>query len=365
MTAIEQQTRRRIARTGLTALDEERACPGYVVYTSMRGGREVYLLDIEGIEVHKWDMPYPPGPYGYLLPNGHLFYMGKTREHDSPARTSLPSLAWGGVMLEVDWNGEVLWEYRDPIQHHDARRTSSGGAIYLAVEPIPDDVAAKVKGGTPGSSVEGMWADVIVEVDASGKRVWEWHAFEHLDYETDVITCSSPRNEWTHGNSVQPLGEDRVLISCRNISTVGIIDKSTGEFLWKLGFDVLAQQHDPSMLPNGNVLIFDNGLHRKELTLPYSRVIEVDPSTNEIVWEYHDSPLANFFSTGISGARRLPNGNTFITEGQFGRMFQVAVDGTVVWEYINPHFHPDMDGALANSVFKANHYQAHEVPFLA
>jgi outer membrane protein assembly factor BamB len=209
-----------------------------------------------------------------------------------------------------------------------------------------------------------MWADVIVEVDAEGHRVWEWHAFEHLDFETDVITFNDLRVEWSHGNTVVPLADDRVMVSFRHISTVGIIDKKSGDFVWKLGYDVLAQQHDPSMLLNGNVLIFDNGAHRKNLTRPFSRVIEVDPKTNEVVWEYRDAPTYNFFSYYISGARRLPNGNTLITEGAFGRMFQVTPDGKVVWEYINPHFHPDPDGVLEYTVFRANHYQVHEIPAL-
>ena len=78
----------------------------------------------------------------------------------------------------------------------------------------------------------------------------------------------------------------------------------------------------------------------------------MDTATNEIVWEYRDNPPFNFFSAYISGARRLTNGNTLITEGQPGRIFQVnAVPGEVVWEYINPHFAPNEQGYVVNSVF--------------
>ena len=61
---IDQQTRRRMARTGLTACDTERACPGYTLYAPMSGNGEVYLLDINGQVAHQWRMPYPPGLYG-------------------------------------------------------------------------------------------------------------------------------------------------------------------------------------------------------------------------------------------------------------------------------------------------------------
>jgi outer membrane protein assembly factor BamB len=361
MTTVDQQTRRRIARTGLTALDEARACPSYTLYASHNGPGIVYLLDLQGREVHRWTLPYPPGLYGYLLPNGNLFYMGKVHDQTWDRFPSWHRFK-GGVLLEVDWHGNVVWEYHDPNHHHDARRTASGGALYLAVEQVPPELEAKVQGGVPGSAPQGMWADVLIEVDASGRREWEWHACEHLDVEKDIITFNDARREWSHANTVVSLPGERVLVSFRNISTVAIIDKRTGDFVWKLGCDVLAQQHDPSLLANGNVLIFDNGAHRLDQAMPASRVIEVDPATNQIVWEYRDAPLYNFFSPYISGARRLPNGNTLITEGNFGRMFQVTPDKQVVWEYINPEFTTGPDGVTAdNAVFRATHYLPEEI----
>lgn len=352
-----------MACTGLTALDEERACPGYLLYSPMSGHGEVYLVDLAGKEVHHWELPYPPGLYGYLLPNGNLFYAGKVKD-DTWGRFSSWKRFKGGVMLEADWNGNILWEHHDRDHHHDARRTQSGGAVYLTVEFLPEDVVKRVKGGILGTDQDGMWCDVIVEVDAAGKRVWEWHAAEYLDFDTDIITFNDLRDEWSHGNTVVPLPDDRVMFSFRNISTVGIIDQKTNEIVWKLGYDVLAQQHDPSLLSNGNILIFDNGSHRRDAALPFSRVIEVDPSTNEILWEYRDSPAYNFFSPYISGARRLPNGNTLITEGMFGRMFQVTPEGQVVWEYINPYFYPDVENVVTNRVFRSTFYQPEEVPGL-
>ena len=357
---IDNQTRRRNTKTGLTALDRERACPGYTLYAPMNGPGDVYLLNLDGEEVHRWTMPDPPGLYGYLLPNGNLFYGGKLQD-DMWDRFPSWKRFKGGIMMEVDWDGNVVWEHRDIDHHHDARRTSSGGAIYLTVERISEALAMRVQGGNPVTGENGMWADVIVEVDASGNRVWEWHATEHLDPNQDVITFNDSRDEWSHGNTVAPISDNQVLFSFRNISTVGIIDKDTGDLVWRLGGEVLAQQHDPSLLPNGNVLVYDNGSHSDHHPLPFSRVVEVDPKSNHIVWEYFDNPAYNFFSAYISGARRLPNGNTLITEGMFGRMFQVTPEGRVVWEYINPHFHEDSENAVVNRVFRATHYLPEEI----
>ena len=46
----------------------------------MYGSGTVILLSLEGEEVHRWEMPYAPGLYGYLLPNGNLFYSGKVHD---------------------------------------------------------------------------------------------------------------------------------------------------------------------------------------------------------------------------------------------------------------------------------------------
>ena len=123
---VDQATGRRTRKLGLTAHDPSKAYQGYTLYTPMFGDGTVYLLDMDGNEVHRWQMPLPPGLYAYLLPNGNLFYGGKT-----PADPNAYFPVWpifkGGAMFEVDWDGNVVWEHRDPAHHHDARRTESGG----------------------------------------------------------------------------------------------------------------------------------------------------------------------------------------------------------------------------------------------
>ena len=230
---IDQQTRRRICRTGLTACDPERACPGFTLFAPMSGDGDVYLLDLHGEAVHRWRMPYPPGLYGYLLPNGNLFYGGKVRDDSSWEIFDAFKRFKGGVMLEADWDGNILWEHRDAYHHHDARRTPTGGCVYMTVERVDDDLAAQVRGGRPGSeSASGMWSDVLVEVDARGNRIWQWRSAQHLDPLRHRITFNDSREEWAHGNTIVPLPNGRVMFSFRNVSTVGIIDKATGSIDW-------------------------------------------------------------------------------------------------------------------------------------
>lgn len=186
---------------------------------------------------------------------------------------------------------------------------------------------------------------------------------EHLEPQGDAITSSQDsRSEWTHGNSVWEMPDGNILASFRNISTVAMIDRASGAIYWKLSAPPLSGQHAPHLLPNGNMLLFDNGPHRVDETFPFSRVLEIDTATKEIVWEYRDTPVWKFFSPRISNAQRLPNGNTLICEGSFGRLFEVTAEGETVWEYVNPYFGGSEEPAYQlNNVFRAYRYSAEEI----
>lgn len=125
----------------------------------------------------------------------------------------------------------------------------------------------------------------------------------------------------------------------RSISAVLIIERAARNIIWSLKSDVIAQQHCATELENGNILIFDNGAYREGESNTYSRVIEVDRKTKEIVWQYRDPSQWNtFFNPFMGSAQRLANGNTLICESAFGRIFEVTVKGVLVWEYIVPFF---------------------------
>jgi len=362
---VDQTTLRRTRRLGLTGHEPSKAYQGYTLFAPMFGEGTVYLVDMQGEVVHTWQAPYPPGDYGYLLPNGNLFYNGKTPPQTPGEYFPAWPIFKGGAMLEIDWDGNIVWQHADPTHHHDGRRTESGGALYLTIEELPAALVPRVQGGLPGTEHDGhMWGDRIVEVDRDGRTVWEWHAHEHLDPATDVITATDLRHEWSHANTVVPLPGGDVIVSFRNISTVARIDRATGGFVWKLAPPLLAQQHDPNQLENGNVLIFNNGARRVN-PLFFSSVIEVEPRSGQIVWEYRDATaMLSFFSSYISGVQRLPNGNTLICEGVPGRIFEVTPQHEIVWEYISPHFHPMQVFGVSNAVFRAFRYPKEMFPRL-
>ena len=143
------QQRIRRTRTGLIAHDERRAFNGYTLFTPMFGDGTVYLIDMRGEVVHTWTMPYPPGLYGYLLENGHLFYSGKVM-------TDLERFeAWArfkaGAALEVDWHGKTMWEVRHPDHHHDARKLVNGNVILLCLRRCLHRCTYGSKAGCPAA----------------------------------------------------------------------------------------------------------------------------------------------------------------------------------------------------------------------
>jgi len=344
---------------GLRGIDKARAHPGFTLFAPIAAtNRTVYLIDMEGNVVHRWEMPYPPGLHGYLTERGTLFYNGKI-----PNETHLgKSPFMGGAVMEVDWNGKVLWEVKNPEHHHDGIRLRNGNVMLIGARPLAPEIARRVRGGRAGSEDEGrMNVDYLLEVTIDGKVVWEWRVADHLDPEKDRITGEQdPRDEWTHANGLSETQDGSILLSCRNTSTVMRINRKTGGIDWKLGPPPLSGQHAPYMLENGHVLLFDNGPHRLDETFPYSRVLEIDPATNAIAWKFQESPPQNFFSDRISNAVRLRNGNTLINEGMFGRFFEVTPDGSIVWEYVNPFF-GGPPKAQTNAVFRVQRYSEAEI----
>ena len=355
-----EQVKAKRAGVGLRALDPDRAWKGFTLFAPQSGGGKVYLIDLEGQVVHTWQMPYPPGNYGYLTERGTLFYNGKIIEDSTRFISRQP---WkGGVALEADWNGRVLWEVRHPDHHHDGIRLRNGNVLLLCLGPLPRNLVSQVRGGMPGTEHNGeMYADYLVEMTTDGKIVWRWQTWDHLNPETDCITAvQERREEWMHGNGLAELPNGDIVVSFRAISTVIIIDRKTGKIIWKLGAPPLSGQHAPTPLPNGNLLIFDNGPHRLDHPMPFSRVIEIEVPTKQIVWKYQEKREYEFFSPRISNAQRLPNGNTLICEGDFGRLFEVTTDGELVWEYVNPYFGEGPNGPN-NRVFRAYRYSEEEV----
>lgn len=333
---------------GVTYWDPTKAQNGYTLFSPL-SGKEAYLIDMQGRVVHKWDLPSHPGCYAYLLENGNLLY-GAQADQAEKDKAGMPKTSGqGGILREVDWDGNVVWEYKDIWMHHDFYRMKNGNTLVLKYVEVPFEIMINVKGGVPGTEDDGkMYGDQIDEVTPKGKVVWSWKAHEHLDPEKDTISPMDWRKEWTHGNAVAELENGDILTSFRNIDMVCIIDKKTGKIKWRYGQAprTIAHQHDPHILDNGNMMIFDNGMNRPIEEITYSRVIELDMETKEVKWEYKAPVVTDFYTAACGNAQRLPNGNTLMCETLKGRFFEVTKEGEIVWDYTSPFFALICSGAI-------------------
>ena len=180
---------------GVTEHDPSRTFQGFTLFTPSEG-KETFLIDMVGQVAHKWDLATKVGNYAQLLPTGNLLVSCQTAEGPKLA-------AAGGRLLEMDWDGNILWEHTDHFQHHDFNRCPNGNTAYLAWELIPTEEAGYIVGGIPGSEHEdgGVYCDVVREVNPAGEIVFEWRMMDHFPFEKYPLRANRHRHEFAHANT--------------------------------------------------------------------------------------------------------------------------------------------------------------------
>ena len=377
------------------------------------------LIDMNGNVVRSW--PGVLGAFdNKLIPGGDI--IGSSSEIPGVPLEMLDLIQvdwdnnriWKAPDLDEQTTGGE--HYRTARPHHDFQREGNPVGYYA-----PDQLPLR-RGKTlinsnrnvnhPHISPVTLSDSRLVIVDEDGNECWSWQLMDHfdelglseaaknaffrvpgvkpgMDYakETYLNNCAwlGP-NKWYDAGDVR-FHPDNIITDIRSLNISFIIDHASGDIVWRLGPDyestpalrklgAIIGQHEVHMIPKGlpgagNILIFDNGGHAGYgLPTPnaptgqynqgrcFSRVIEIDPVSLEIVWSYGDyrgqiqSELSLFFSAICSGMQRLPNGNTQIAEATSGRIFEVTPEGEIVWEYVDP----------AGFVFRAHRYPYDWVP---
>jgi hypothetical protein len=353
-------------KTGLTFHSPAQSFKGYTLVTPLAADFTV-LLDMDGKVVHRWLLSGFRVFQARLLPHGTLLALCADATLPPPPQTTFDQppppfdqhiRRLGGAathLRELDWDGKLTWQYLNPTIHHDFAREPNGHTLTAEWVEIPEDVAHSVRGGArrPREKFPRMLSDDLVEIDATGKELRRIHLYELFDPVRDAICPLEQRWEWTHLNSLAVMANGDILVSCRSNSRVAIIERATGQFRWKYGAPDVYHQHHATPLERGTVQIFDNGMHR--IGMPFSRVVEVDPLTSNVVWEYAGDPPEQFFSGHISGAERLANGNVLICEGASGRVFEITQRGETVWEWVTP-FTTTTQGRTRAWIFRVHRY---------
>lgn len=334
--------------TGVTHHEPDRSTPGLILMSPC-GGTGAYLVDYSGAVVHSWTIGSGITMCSKLLPNGNLLVNER-----APVRKGV-DLTGSGIIREYAPDSSIVWEHHDPYQHHDMQRLSRGGAAYLAYTELDEASREAVLGGRPGTETPvGLCGEAIREIDEDGSVVWERHLTE---FGTERFPLHPNANRWStgHTNTLVELADGNYLVSCKVLNLVLIVNRQTGGIDWHYQNDDMGGQHDAQVLDNGNVLVFANGSYSRDLH--HSEVWEINPSTNEVVWQYRakDNPQS-FFSPHIGGCQRLASGNTLVCEGAKGCIFEVTPDGDIVWEYINPYFNEIPGFGQLNWLFRSRHH---------
>ncbi len=368
-------------------------CPIYSRWQQLEGRdhSKVYLIDMKGDIVHYWKIPGLVKFHAELLPNGNILCSADLKELQDENHINVGFNCTS--ILELDWDSNIVWQYNN-IWHdyHDRCRLSNGNTIIMLHRPIAKELQLKVKGGIEGSEVGGsckawghvskervqlnqegqMYTIALVELTPDKDIVWEMNLSEVLDPEIDIITPLTGRALWPGLNSIEELPDGNLVSTSYNLSACYIWDRKNKCVKWRFGQgeNRISFPHDPRGLDNGNILLFDNGrFHSADpngdtnfFPPDFSRVIEINPNTNSIEWEYRSLNPVDFYSSFISGNQRLPNGNTLICEGCIGRFFEVLPSGEIVWEYQSPFYsNSGTRYGRTSAVFRAMRY-AYDYP---
>jgi len=323
---------------GVTRHDPTRTSPGYNLYTNEVD--EVYLQDLEGRLVHTWRLKgRRHSEYAELLNDGTLLVVCE-----------------GEMLVRLAWNSDVLMKWEGTVHHDVAVVEGPSFLVPYRAQRV------RYKG-------RNVLFDGLAQVDQRGRVERSWSTFGSLkllqQYHPQSRLDTRPRNDrkltsekvfdYYHLNTVEilpetPLGArdqrfraGNLLICLRNAHLILVLGDGGSAVTWAWGTDTLEMPHMPTMLDTGNILVFDNGPDRG-----HSRILEVDPSTDTIVWKYEGNPPSRFHSAWRGSAQRLPNDNTLICESERGHVFEVTRDGTIVWEFWNP----DMEGNKRKRIYR-------------
>ena len=389
--------------------------PGHRMYAP-HGTTETYLVDVNGAVIHTWPGGYPPGNGVYHEPDGTLIRSGMAPGNPgiggsggAVQRLQLDGTVlwdflwadddhWGHHDIELMPNGNVLIVSWDKLTVQDAIDAGRDPALISGSAWLPDAIVEIQQTGP-----------------TTGTVVWEWHVMDHVIQDHDVtkanfgVVADHPElldinyppstisnGDWNHANSIDyDPDSDLILINFPFQDEFYLIDHSTttaeaaghtggnfgkgGDFLYRWGNpaayragtsadQTLFNPHGTKFIPDGlpgegNIILFNNQ-YGSQFGQDYSAVFELElPASFALapgaaygpsgpIWTYIAPNPTDLYSSGLSNAERLPNGNTLVDSGrQDGWLFEVTSAGQKVWEYFNTMPTPN---AL---VFQVSYYE--------
>jgi hypothetical protein len=320
-----------------------------------------------------------------VMPNGNVLAIAyETSSYDyALARGRKPELIprsgpWMEKIIEIEpqgtRGGKIVWEWR--IEDHLIQDYDEAKANYGNVSEHPELFNFNLGDSIPARITQDS-LDILKAMGRGGRN----------------LTLDNPHSDIFHINAINYNAElDQIAFSSPELSEVFIIDHSVsteeasgheggnsgkgGDILFRWGNPEnyhmgdstdrqLFGQHDvrwiePGKPGAGNLTLFNNHPpgdfdfeERNSDSLNYSMVFEITTPIDENgqyvitedqsygpeqpTWFYMAADTLSFYSSYISGAHRMENGNTFINEGAKGRFFEVTPEKEIGWEYLNPY----------------------------
>lgn len=337
------------------------AYPGYTLVVQDNTVDNAVLLDMDGRVVHAWKVQPSDRPSGlfswlnnhdyrdyywrdiHLLANGHMLIV-------SDSRTRTP-YAYG--IKEMGKDGTVIWQHEGAHHHVDL---SDEHLLYMPAQKI-----------TPPPAINGITFknqrilnDYVLVLSRDGREIKTIslpEAIARSPYREAFRRHVGRRiyaGDILHVNYVQSLSESmaaafpmfkpgQLLVSMRNIDTIGVLDVASEAFVWmKQG--PWRGQHMANFMPDGGIMLFDNkGGSPMWGNRHTSRIVEYYPQSDRLEVLYGASDNHLFYSELGGTYESLPNGNLLITETMSGHLFELTPDKKIAWFYTNPNLR---DGKL-------------------
>lgn len=321
---------------GVSAHRAERTASGLNLVTP--GGHPVaVLLDMDGEEVHRWTFgvrdAWPELPVDRHDSSRPVAW----RRAEVLDGGDLLAIWSGYGMVRLDRDSRLKWASFLPV-HHDFHTYDDGASVVLTRRFV----------ARPELELKGVeiMEDFLTWLDPDGLEVRSFSVLDaFMAYEgwpelwaqrpkrrADIFHTNAVfvlEQDWSH---VHPaFGEGRILTSMRHLDALALVDPDTEEVVWAMTGE-FSRQHDPQILPDGHLLVFDNHGGAKRS----SQVLEYDLATGALVWSYRGTEDDPFTADSCGNAQRLDNGNTLINESSSGRAFEVDGNGEIVWAYQSP-----------------------------
>lgn len=318
-------------------LDRPEAWRGLNLYVS-GDAPEARLMDMEGHLLHRWIYPlekFRPEVFKDPATRDEFRKLEYFRRARLLPDGRLLAIFEGLGLVELAPDSHLLWAYRGGA-HHDLDVAPDGRIFVL-------DREGKV---LPWLDPDhGVLEDMITELSPDGRvldKISIPEAFRDSIY-APLLERRGPPPDVFHTNTLEILDgsladqspafrRGNLLISVLQLDTVAVIDPRSRKVVWA-ETGMWRKQHQPTVLANGHLLIFDNTGPGGER----SRVLELDPFSQQVFWHYGGDPGTDLYSQTLGSAQRLPNGDTLITESENGRALEVDRAGKVVWQFLSPH----------------------------